>query len=1028
VTLGTEQTEKAHEAHERTRAHTSAHKAEMRPTATQTLAGEAAQPPEVRGVSNKASLTVCTPISSKLLGKVTSDWSQKLGEGATGEVYRGTLDSQPIAVKRLRLPPDASPQVVHMLQKRFRAELGTLSSFSHPRIVRLLHFCEDAASAAHPFSLVFELLEEGSLADWLRGEKGEPSRMGVLTALERVDAALGVAHGLAYLHGIDSGGEAGTGAGEPTVHRDVKSANVGFTRIGGDLYAKVLECVAPARWPLARAAPLGALPTACHTPLFSLFPLPPPTSLLTHTRARARCCANSCGLAKAIRGGAAAAAAGAGGASFSSGVLGTPGYMAPELAEGVYSMASEVYSVGVVLLELLQGQRVSQRTAGKLREAIEDDGVSAVEALAEGACWPAPTHPLLARLIADCIHAREAKRPQSLAPVISRLKQVRAMVAPLAAAAAAAAAAALPGSAAGGGGGGGGGGSAESSSSSGAAAAAAAAAASLRMAFCGVCMEEVEERKGLRCKVTAAQLAAAATAAAAAAAGAGPGAAAELLPVAQAPEPHFVCKGCFQGHVKAYATVERLCSNKGAIPCTSRDCAAAPWALEDLSEHLDTPTAIAFACGLRYYAIDVQRMMAERAAGRVAEEEEIRRIGDRAERVRRLRLRVVEDDFTLQCPRCSGAFLDFSGCAALYCKDDAGPPSRVGCGISFCALCLKDCSGDAHKHVKEEHARAELRDDGNPAMYFFHKEDYNAAHGELRTNKLVARLRTLASDPELQRALLDELEKADLADVGVDARRVEVEVGMTPKRPARGGAGGGAAGQGGAQDAWAAELGDGSWSCENCTLRNKRSDLACAACAKKLELPSADMTPARLMKLLRGGVHHPRVVAEGARALLALTYRGEKECAGCLAAGALGVLLAGLREHMVEEDLAVQACGALANMAFYPQHRRAVAASGAVPLLVEAWTRHAAAKKYAGIALDELGFGTDGVRHEGPETCVGTGGSLWLGRANTQPLVCFLPLFPPRLTHPLTLPPFPPLSLPPTTRPHHQSPLGHAPP
>jgi serine/threonine protein kinase len=253
----------------------------MRP-ATTTLAADAAQPPAVRGVNRGAPSASCTPIPSRTLAKVTADWSHKLGEGATGEVrccakhpspsshaqqlpgpplrlthtrphphtslshcqvYRGTLDSQPIAVKRLRLPPDASPQVVHMLQKRFRAELGTLSSFSHPRIVKLLHFSEDPASAAHPFSLVFELLEEGSLADWLRGEKGEPSRAGVLSPLERVDAALGIAHGLAYLHGIDSGGEAGAGAGEPTVHRDVKSANVGFTRIGGDLYAKVLECV-----------------------------------------------------------------------------------------------------------------------------------------------------------------------------------------------------------------------------------------------------------------------------------------------------------------------------------------------------------------------------------------------------------------------------------------------------------------------------------------------------------------------------------------------------------------------------------------------------------------------------------------------------------------------------------------------------------------------------------------------------------------------------------------------------------------
>jgi hypothetical protein len=72
----------------------------------------------------------CTPIPAAHLARVTSQWSEKLGEGATGEVFRGALEGAPIAVKRLRLPPDASPLVLAMLQKRFRAELGTLSSFS----------------------------------------------------------------------------------------------------------------------------------------------------------------------------------------------------------------------------------------------------------------------------------------------------------------------------------------------------------------------------------------------------------------------------------------------------------------------------------------------------------------------------------------------------------------------------------------------------------------------------------------------------------------------------------------------------------------------------------------------------------------------------------------------------------------------------------------------------------------------------------------------------------------------------------
>ena len=237
----------------------------------QQLPSDARAPPAARQ---------CTPIPAAHLARVTSQWSDKLGEGATGEVFRGALEGAPIAVKRLRLPPDASPLVLAMLQKRFRAELGTLSSFAHPRIVRLLHFAEDADTPGHPFSLVFELLEEGSLADWLRGDRGEAAARGALAPLERLDAALGVAHGLAYLHGLDSGGEGrGSAAGEPTVHRDVKSANVGFTRIGGDLYAKLLECVGGGGQLQLPRAPAPALRPA--PDFFCSLPHPHPISPLS---------------------------------------------------------------------------------------------------------------------------------------------------------------------------------------------------------------------------------------------------------------------------------------------------------------------------------------------------------------------------------------------------------------------------------------------------------------------------------------------------------------------------------------------------------------------------------------------------------------------------------------------------------------------------------------------------------------------------------------------------------------------------
>jgi hypothetical protein len=51
-------------------------------------------------------------------------------------------------------------------------------------------------------------------------------------------------------------------------------------------------------------------------------------------------------------------------------------------------VASEVYSYGVVLLELLQGQRVEPKTASKVRRAIETGGAGKPLDLAEAACTP----------------------------------------------------------------------------------------------------------------------------------------------------------------------------------------------------------------------------------------------------------------------------------------------------------------------------------------------------------------------------------------------------------------------------------------------------------------------------------------------------------------------------------------------------------------------------------------------------------------------------------------------------------------
>lgn len=349
------------------------------------------------------------------LHEATAGFSTLLGEGATGEVFRGEFECTPIAVKRLKIPPGSTPKLRQQLTRRFQAELGVLGAFRHPRIVKLLGVAmTDDAASEHPFALTFELLDGGSLADWLRGPDGEPAlRFPPLPVLARVDIALGVAAGLSYLHGLDDGeegayvalstgvfggsggggsggggGGGGGGAGAaspasspqrlPVLHRDIKSANIGLAlRAGGELYAKLLDC----------------------------------------------------GLAKAVKGDAPKRRSA--GASFTGGLMaGTQGYTAPELAEGA-TVRTEVYSLGVVLLELLVGQRASPSLARTLYEAAEDTSVEAVarERADPDGAWPVPAALALLTLALECIHTRAAKRPASVAAVTARLHQVRTLVA-----------------------------------------------------------------------------------------------------------------------------------------------------------------------------------------------------------------------------------------------------------------------------------------------------------------------------------------------------------------------------------------------------------------------------------------------------------------------------------------------------------------------------------------------------------------------------------------------------------------------
>ncbi|MBA0733684.1 hypothetical protein Gogos_017669 [Gossypium gossypioides] len=118
------------------------------------------------------------------LKSATKNFSEKLGEGGFGSVYKGTLpNSAVIAVKSLKGQDHED--------KQFRAEVSTIGTIHHVNLVHLLGFCLKGTKRF----LVYEYMPNGSLDSHLFYKDSK-----ILDWKTRHHIALGVARGLAYLH------------------------------------------------------------------------------------------------------------------------------------------------------------------------------------------------------------------------------------------------------------------------------------------------------------------------------------------------------------------------------------------------------------------------------------------------------------------------------------------------------------------------------------------------------------------------------------------------------------------------------------------------------------------------------------------------------------------------------------------------------------------------------------------------------------------------------------------------------------
>ncbi|XP_042518788.1 G-type lectin S-receptor-like serine/threonine-protein kinase At2g19130 [Macadamia integrifolia] len=126
------------------------------------------------------------PFSYRELQSATKNFSEKLGGGGFGSVFKGTLpDSTVVAVKKL--------EGISQGEKQFRTEVSTIGTIQHVNLVRLHGFCSEGTKRL----LVYDFMPKGSLDSHLFHVTRESE---VLDWKLRYEIAIGTARGLTYLH------------------------------------------------------------------------------------------------------------------------------------------------------------------------------------------------------------------------------------------------------------------------------------------------------------------------------------------------------------------------------------------------------------------------------------------------------------------------------------------------------------------------------------------------------------------------------------------------------------------------------------------------------------------------------------------------------------------------------------------------------------------------------------------------------------------------------------------------------------
>jgi serine/threonine protein kinase len=136
--------------------------------------------------------------------RITNQFTEKLGEGAYGTVFKGKLSNEIYVAVKMILNSTTKEN-----GEEFINEVGTMGKIHHVNIVRLVGFCADGFRRA----LVYEFLPY-SLEKFISSENTKTLFLG-WNKLQ--DIAIGIAKGINYLH---------QGCDQQIIHFDIKPHNV----------------------------------------------------------------------------------------------------------------------------------------------------------------------------------------------------------------------------------------------------------------------------------------------------------------------------------------------------------------------------------------------------------------------------------------------------------------------------------------------------------------------------------------------------------------------------------------------------------------------------------------------------------------------------------------------------------------------------------------------------------------------------------------------------------------------------------